>query len=51
MFLTELREQHDVDDAVFLIDSAPWLKAPLHDHELRFRYETRGNRNAVEHIF
>ncbi|WP_222914248.1 IS6 family transposase [Natrinema sp. SYSU A 869] len=51
IFLTELREKHDVDDAVFLVDSAPWLKAALHGHGLRFRYETHGNRNAVERLF
>ena len=28
-FLTELREKHDVADSLFLVDSAPWLKAAL----------------------
>jgi len=27
MFLAELREKHLVDDAIFLIDGAPWLQA------------------------
>ncbi len=51
MFLNEFREEHDVEDAVFLVDSAPWLKAALHRYGLRFRYEKHGNRNAVEHLF
>ena len=50
-FLRELREKHDVDDAEFLVDSGPWLKAALHDLHLRFRHETHGNRNAVERVF
>jgi transposase-like protein len=36
MFLAELREKHCVDNAVFLVDSAPWLHAALHHHSLRF---------------
>ncbi len=51
MFLAELREKHTVDDTVFLVDSAPWLHAPLHRHGLRFRYETHANRNAVGRLF
>jgi transposase-like protein len=31
MFLAELREKHLVDDALFLVDSAPWLQAALTD--------------------
>lgn len=36
--LTEmfLKEKHDVQDSVFLIDSASWLKAVLHHLGLRF---------------
>ncbi|MFB1063312.1 IS6 family transposase [Natrinema sp. H-ect4] len=51
IFLSELTEKHDVDDAVFLVDSGPWLKAALNRHSLRFRHETHGNRNAVERLF
>ncbi|MFC6765303.1 IS6 family transposase [Natrinema soli] len=51
IFLHELREKHAVEDAVFLVDSAPWLKATLHHLGLRFRYEKYGNRNAVERLF
>jgi len=51
MFLAELREKHLVDDAVFLVDSAPWLQAALHRHGLDYRYEKHGNRNSVERVF
>jgi len=51
IFLAELSEKHDVDDAVFLVDSGPWLHAALHRRGLRFRYERHGNRNAVERVF
>ena len=51
MFLTELREKHLVDDALFLVDSAPWLQAALHRHGLDYRYEKHGNRNSVERVF
>jgi len=51
MFLTELREKHLVDDALFLVGSAPWLQAALHRHGLDYRYEKHGARNSVERIF
>jgi transposase-like protein len=51
MFLSELREKHQVDDAVFLVNSAPWLHAACHRHGLRFQHVTHGNRNAIERIF
>ncbi|WP_436348680.1 IS6 family transposase [Natronorubrum sp. FCH18a] len=51
MFLHELGEKHDVEGAVFLVDSAPWLKAALHHLGFRFQYEKHGNRNAVERFF
>jgi putative transposase len=51
IFLPELREKHLVDDAVFLVDSAPWLQAALHRHGLDYRYEKHGNRNSVERVF
>lgn len=47
----ELRENHDVDDAVFLIDSVATLHDACNRHGLRFRYEKHGNRNAVERVF
>ncbi|ELY82128.1 transposase [Natrinema gari JCM 14663] len=51
ILLSELTEKHDVEDTVFLTDSATWLKVVLHHHGLRFRYEEHGNRNAVERVF
>jgi putative transposase len=50
-FLGELREKHDVDDALFLVDRGPWLHAALQRHGLRFRHETHGNRNHVERVY
>jgi transposase-like protein len=50
-FLTDLLEKHDVEDAVFLVDGAPWLQAACHDLDLRFHHVTHGNRNAVERVF
>ncbi|SEP31087.1 Transposase (or an inactivated derivative), partial [Halorientalis persicus] len=47
-FFAELREKHDVDDAVFLIDGAAPLKDACQRHGLDFRYERHGNRNSVE---
>lgn len=51
LFLSDLTEKHDVADAVFLIDSAPWLKAALHDFGLRFHHVTHGKRNSIERVF
>ena len=48
---TELREKHDVDDAVFLVDGATPLKEACNRHGLDFRYERHGNRNSVERVF
>ena len=51
IFLRELRQNHDVEDAVFLVDGATHLQAALHRAGLRFQMERNGNRNAVERIF
>jgi transposase-like protein len=51
MFLAELRDKQNVDDALFLVDSAPWLQAPLHQYSLDYRYEKHGNRNSAERVF
>jgi putative transposase len=51
IFLRELREKHDVSDAVFLVDGARHLQTALRRSGLRFRYERHGNRNSVERIF
>ncbi|SFT09500.1 IS6 family transposase, partial [Halostagnicola kamekurae] len=50
-FLRELREKHDVEDAVFLVDHAHHLAAALQRAGLRFRSERHGNRNTVERVF
>ena len=50
-FLTELAEKHDVDDAVFLVDSSYSLHDACHRHGFDFRYEKHGNQNAVERVF
>ncbi len=51
IFLRELREKHDVDDAVFLVDDADWLQTALQRHSLDFKYKRHGNRNSVERVF
>jgi transposase-like protein len=50
-FVAELREKHDVDDAVFLIDGSHSLKDACRRHGLDFRYEKHGNRNSIERVF
>ena len=50
-FLAKLREKHDVDDAIFLVDSAVQLHRACEKHDLYFRYERHGNRNSVKHVF
>jgi len=50
IFLRELRQKHNVEDAVFLVDGANHLQAALHRAGLRFQTERHGNRNAVERI-
>jgi transposase-like protein len=50
-FFRELREKHDVDDAVFLVDGAKPLNDACRRHGLDFRYERHGNRNSVERVF
>ncbi|MFC7200685.1 IS6 family transposase [Halospeciosus flavus] len=50
-FLRELREKHDVEDAVFLVDHAQHLVSALQRVGLRFQTVQHGNRNAVERVF
>jgi transposase-like protein len=50
-FFRTLREKHDVDDTVFLIDGAPQLKDACTRQNLDFRYERHGNRNSAERVF
>ena len=51
VFFAELREKHDIDDAVFLIDSSHLLKDACRRHSLNFGYERHRNRNSVERVF
>jgi putative transposase len=51
IFLRELRQKHDVETAVFLVDGAQHLQTALHRAGLRFQIRRHGNRNAVERIF
>jgi len=47
----ELREKHDVDDAVFLIDGSHSLKDACCRHSLDFSYERHGDRNSINVAF
>jgi len=51
IFLRELRQKHDVENAVFLVDGAQHLQTALQRTGLRFQMCRHGNRNAVERIF
>jgi len=51
IFVTELREKHDISDTVFLIDGSHLLKDACQRHGLGFRYEQYGDRSSVERIF
>jgi len=50
-FLAQLREKHNVDDAVFLVDGSASLEAACSRHGVSFRYERHGRRNSVERVF
>ena len=51
VFLRELREKHDINDATFLIDDADYLQAALSRLGLRFQIRRHENRNSVERVF
>ncbi|NLV07883.1 IS6 family transposase [Haloarcula rubripromontorii] len=51
IFLRELRQKHNVETAVFLVDGAQHLQTALQRAGLRFQTCRHGNRNAVERIF
>jgi len=51
IFFGELKQNHDVGDAVFLVDDATPLKEACRRHGLAFEYERHGDRNSVERIF
>jgi putative transposase len=50
-FVTEVREKHDIDDAVFLIDGSLSLKDACSRQSLDFRYTKHGTHNSVKRIF
>jgi len=50
-FFAELREKHDVDDAIFLVDGGVPLHRACEKHDLDFRYDRHGNRNSIERVF
>jgi putative transposase len=51
IFLRELRQKHNVESAVFLVDGAQHLQTALARASLRFQTDQNGNRNAIERIF
>ena len=51
LFLRELQDKHEIDDAEFFVDGAPWLQAGLFELGMHFRHETHGDRNPVERVF
>jgi transposase-like protein len=50
-FFAELREKHDVDEALFLIDGSHSLKDACSRQKLDLRVERHGDRNSVERVF
>ena len=50
IFRRELRQKHDVETAVFLVDGTKRLQAALQRAESRFQAQRHRNWNAVEHI-
>jgi len=51
LFLRELRNKQQVEQATFLVDGAHYLKAALERLGLRFQMTRHGNRNSVERVF
>lgn len=51
LFLRELRDKQQVEQATFLVDGAHHLKAALERLGLRFQVRHHGDRNAVERVF
>jgi putative transposase len=51
LFLRELREKQQVEQATFLVDGAHHLQTALTRLGLRFQYVRHGNRNSVERVF
>jgi len=51
MFLQELHQKHEVENAVYLADGAQHLQTALQRAGLRFQVERSGDRNSVERVF
>jgi putative transposase len=51
LFLKELREKQQVEQATFLVDGAQHLQTVLTRLGLRCQYVRHGNRNSVERVF
>jgi putative transposase len=51
IFLRELRQKHDIESAVFLVDGAQHLQTTLARVGLRFQIERNRNRNVIERTF
>jgi putative transposase len=51
LFVRELREQQQVEQATFLVDAAPTLASVLERLGLRFHTVRHGNRNSAARIF
>ena len=51
LFLRELQQKQQVEQATFLIDGATHLASALDRLGLDFRYKKHGNRNSVERVF
>ena len=51
IFLRELRQKHDIESPVLLVDAAQHLQTALQRSGLRFQMCRHGNRNAVKRTF
>jgi len=51
LFLRELREQQQIEQATFLVDGAIHSASALSRLGFDFRYEKHGHRNSVERVF
>lgn len=49
--LREVRQKHNIESAVFLVNGAQQLQTALSKARLRFQPEQNGNRNAIGRIF
>lgn len=48
MFLRELQEKHDIENAEFFVDVASWVHPRLHELGMHFRHGTYGDTNPVK---